>query len=238
MDEWHYDPAPDLAQSLLDRLQRFPREPDMFTYGCQSVSALLIRAWLRFYHRFEIDGLENIPRDGSFILVANHASHLDVLCLLSAVPLANLHRAFSAAAKDYFFVSVPRVAIAILVVNALPFDREVHIRQSLQLCRQLLLSNPGNMLVLFPEGTRSIDGQIGHFKPGVGMLVAGTDIPVIPCHLDGSYRALPKGAFFPRARKIRLSIGSPRRYSTFEPDKHGAVRVCDDLHQAVMQLSA
>src|SRR5258707_6773331 len=102
MNEWHYDPAPDLAQSLLDRLQRFPRDPDMFTYGCQSFSALLIRAWLRFYHRFEIDGLENIPRDGSFILVANHASHLDVLCLLSAVPLANLHRAFSAAAKDYF----------------------------------------------------------------------------------------------------------------------------------------
>jgi 1-acyl-sn-glycerol-3-phosphate acyltransferase len=238
MDDWHYEPAPDLEQSMLDRLQRFPREPDMLTYACRSLVALIIRAWLRTYHRLEIEGIENIPRSGSFVLVANHASHLDALCLLSAIPLGNLHRAFSAAAKDYFFVSVPRVALAILVVNALPFDRELHIRHSLQLCRQLLLSNPGNMLVLFPEGTRSTDGTIAHFKPGIAMLVAGTEIPVIPCYLSGTNKALPKGAMFPRPRKIRLSIGQARTYAKYEPDKHGAAFICEDLHRAVVDLAA
>jgi 1-acyl-sn-glycerol-3-phosphate acyltransferase len=93
--------------------------------------ALIIRGWLHAYHRFEIVGLENLRDDGSFVMVANHSSHLDALCLLAAVPLRKLHRAFPAAAADYFFKSVPRVWVAAVVVNALPFARQVHVRQSL-----------------------------------------------------------------------------------------------------------
>ena len=100
MPPWHYEPALDLAQPLLERLRHFPREPDMLVYAVRSLAALLIRGWLRFYHRFTIVGGENLPADESFILVANHSSHLDSLCLLSALPLGKLHRAFPAAAMD------------------------------------------------------------------------------------------------------------------------------------------
>src|SRR5437764_8010555 len=148
MPPWQYEPALDLDQPPIERLRHFPREPDMLVYAARSVAALVIRGWLRLYHRFAIVGKENLPAEKSFVLVANHASHLDVLCLLSALPLGKLHRAFPAAARDYFFVRVPRLFLAAVVVNALPFDRRVHIRQSLSLC-QTLLENPGNILLIF-----------------------------------------------------------------------------------------
>jgi 1-acyl-sn-glycerol-3-phosphate acyltransferase len=169
------------------------------------------------------------------VLVANHASHLDVLCLLSALPVARLHRAFPAAAQDYFFVSVPRTVLAAVVVNALPFNRQTNARQSINLCRQLL-DNPGNILVIFPEGTRSLTGELGDFKPGVGLFLAGTGYPVIPCYLDGAHRAWPKGSIFPRPRPVRLVIGSPRTYTELTAGKAAAIQICRDLRESVQSL--
>ena len=199
------------------------------------VAALLLRGWLRLYHRLEISGVENLPADGSFIMVANHTSHLDTLCLLAALPLQKLHRAFPAAAQDYFFVSAPRLASAAIVVNALPFGRQSHIRHSLELCRQLL-ANPGNILIIFPEGTRTATGQTGDFKPGIGSLVAGTNLPVVPCHLSGGFEAWPKGKLLPRPHTLRLRIGEPRNFATLPGSREGAEQACTDLQRAVMEL--
>jgi 1-acyl-sn-glycerol-3-phosphate acyltransferase len=159
------------------------------------------------------------------------------LCLLSALPLNKLHRAFPAAAQDYFFVNVPRLALAAVVVNALPFGRQTHVRQSLELCRQLL-ANPGNVLVLFPEGTRTATGQMGEFKPGIGLLVAGTTIPAVPCHLAGAFQAWPRNKTFPRPRRLRLRIGEPRTFATLAPDREGALQVAAELQRAVLELGA
>ena len=84
----------------------------MLVYGLRSLVALIIRALLRIYCRFEIIGDEHLRRNRSFVLVANHSSHLDTVCLLAALPLRRLHRAFPAAAADYFFKSVPRPWVA------------------------------------------------------------------------------------------------------------------------------
>src|SRR5437762_7704270 len=179
LGSWCYKPAADLDQTLAGRLRRFPREPDVLIFALRSFAALVVRGWLRLYHRLRIEGRENLPTGKSFVLVANHSSHLDTLCLLSALPLSKLHRAFPAAAHDYFFLSAPRLAIAAIVVNALPFCRQSHVRESLELCHELL-GDAGNVLILFPEGTRTTTGQIGQFKSGIGALVAGTDVPVVP----------------------------------------------------------
>jgi 1-acyl-sn-glycerol-3-phosphate acyltransferase len=232
---WTYEPAPDLDQSFVERLKRFPREPDLTVYALRSAAALLLRGWLRLYHRLEITGHEHLPVGRSFVMVANHASHLDTLCMLSALPLRQLHRAFPAAAQDYFFESVPRLAIAAVVVNALPFGRQKNIRHSLDLTRHLL-ANPGNILILFPEGTRTTTGQLNPFKPGIGLLVAGTDLPVIPCHLDGCFRAWPKGKPLPLPRKLRFRIGAPRSYRDLQPGKDTADRIAADLESAVRHL--
>lgn len=211
MEPWHYETSERLDQTAIERLRHFPREPDMLVFGLRSAGAVLIRAWLGIYHRLSIVGQDNLPREGSYIIVANHASHLDTLAIVSALPLAKLHRVFSAAAKDFFFESLPRTALASILVNALPFDRQAHIRQSLGLCKAVL-ENPGNILLIYPEGTRSTTGEIGGFRPGISLLLAGSDLPVVPCYLDGTFRAWPKGARFPRPRKVRLLIGKPHRY--------------------------
>jgi len=206
---WQYEPAADLDQPLAERLRRFPREPDMTVYGLRSLAALTVRRWLRLYHRLEISGIEHLPKEGSFVMVANHSSHLDTLCLLSTLPLTKLHRAFPAAAQDFFFVSVPRLALAAVVVNALPFGRRAHIRQSLDLCRHLL-SNPGNILILFPEGTRTPDGQLQSPKPGVGFIVCRSQVPVIPARIFGSFEAYGKGRKLPRlGTPVSVVFGKP-----------------------------
>jgi 1-acyl-sn-glycerol-3-phosphate acyltransferase len=233
---WHYDPADDLDQPLLERLRSFPRQPDMLVYGARSLAAVLVRGWLGVYHRLTIVGRENLPRDRSFVLVANHASHLDTLCLLSALPLSKLHRAFPAAAKDYFFVSAPRLLAAAVVVNALPFERRLHAGQSLNLCSRLL-ENPGNMLLLFPEGTRSTTGQIGEFKPGVGLLVAGTPHPVVPCYIQGTFRAWNKGSWFPKPYRVALTIGRPLSYPHLKRSTASAMQIGQELRQAVLALA-
>ncbi len=236
MDPWHYEISEQLDKSIVERLRQFPREPDLLVFGLRSAAAILLRGWLRTYHRLTIVGRENLPREGSYIIVANHASHLDTPAILSALPLRKLHRVIPAAAKEYFFVTAPRTALAAIVVNALPFDRYSNIRQSLGLCRALL-DNPGNILLIYPEGTRSTTGEIGEFRPGISLLLAGRDLPVVPCYLDGAFAAWPKGAAIPRPRKLRLMIGQPRCYTNLRRGKEASETICRDLRDAVLALA-
>ncbi len=236
MEPWHYDTVEDLDRTMVERLRNFPREPDLLVYSARLAVAILIRAWLRVYHGLQIVGRENLPASGSFVLVANPCSHLDALTILSAMPLGKLHRVFPAAAQDFFFVSIPRLAIAAVVVNALPFNRQSNIRQSLSLCRQLL-ENPGNVLLIFPEGTRSTSGELGEFKAGIGLMLAGTQVPIVPCYLDGTFRAWPKGNWFPRPRRVRLVIGTPRTYAHLGRGKESALEISRDLREAILNLA-
>jgi 1-acyl-sn-glycerol-3-phosphate acyltransferase len=237
MKKWLYDSVRDVDQAPIDRLRQFPREPDMLVYGLRSLGALIIRGLLRIYNRFEIIGHENVRTNRSLVIVANHCSHIDTLCLLAALPLRKLHRAFPAAASDYFFQSVPRLWAAAILVNALPFARQARVRQSLSICRELL-ANPGTILIIFPEGTRSTTGEVGEFKSGIGALVAGRDVAVAPCFIDGSFQAWPKGKRFPLPRKVRLIIGTPRNYSDRGTEKIDICAIAAELRHVVNQLCA
>jgi 1-acyl-sn-glycerol-3-phosphate acyltransferase len=235
-ETWHYDTAIDIDQTLLQRLSKFPREPDMLVYGLRSAAALSMRAWLSAYHRLRIDGIDQLPRGGqSFVMIANHASHLDALCLLAALPLGRLHQTFPVAAQDYFFDNLHRSALSAIFINAVPFSRANHIRQSLAMCRRLL-ERQGTVLILFPEGTRSATGELAVFRPGVGALVAGTGVPVVPCGLHGTSVAWPKHCRIPRPRALRLVIGSPRRFDEYDCHHQGAERIARELQESVKGL--
>jgi 1-acyl-sn-glycerol-3-phosphate acyltransferase len=213
-------------QSAIDRHKLFN--------GFRALAALVLRAWLRIYHRFEIVGHEQLRTNRSLVIVANHCSHLDTLCLLAALPLAKLRHAFPAAASDYFFRRVPRTWMAAMI-NALPFGRKAHLRRSLSICSEVL-GKPGNILIIFPEGTRSTTGEMQQFKIGIGALVAGRDVTVVPCCLQGTHRAWPKGQRFPRPRKIRLIAGTPRTYVSCGNDRTDLCFITSDLHDAIQHL--
>jgi len=223
------------GQPWLARLRHVPREPDLLVCGVRASAALPLRAFLRTYHRLHIVGREHLPRAGSFVMVANHASHLDALCLLSAIPLSRLHRVYPAAARDYFFMNRHGVALAAIFANALPFSRDARLRESLELCRQIL-AIAGNVLILFPEGTRTTTGDLGEFRPGIGSLLAGADVLVVPCAIRGAFGAWPKGAWLPRPRGLRLVIGAPRRYAHLAPGRESSDRIASDLRLTVQEL--
>jgi 1-acyl-sn-glycerol-3-phosphate acyltransferase len=233
--EWQYQPAPDLDQSLKERLHKFPRQPDMLLYGLRSMASLFGRLWLRLYHRLEFHGRENLPEEGSFVLVANHGSHLDALCLMATLPVRKMHRTFPAAAADYFFTCMPRSLFSVVFINALPFERRFSPKQSLTICRTLL-KQPGNVLIIFPEGTRSPDGTMGSFKPGIGLLTAGLSVPVVPCWLEGCSKAWPKKKIWPRPSRIQVHIGKSREFPDQKPGKLAALSIAAELEQAVREL--
>jgi 1-acyl-sn-glycerol-3-phosphate acyltransferase len=235
MKHWRYDSVRVVDQAPIDHLRHFPREADLLICGLRSLSALVIRGLLHIYNRFEIIGHENLRTNRSLVIVANHCSHIDTLCLLAALPLRKLHRAFPAAASDYFFQSVPRLWAAAILVNALPFARQARVRQSLSLCRELL-ADPGTILIIFPEGTRSTTGEVGEFKSGIGALVAGRDVAVAPCFISGSFQAWPKGKRMPRPKKIRLIVGTPRNYRNRRTDRAEVSAIAAELRDAVNRL--
>jgi 1-acyl-sn-glycerol-3-phosphate acyltransferase len=227
MEQWQE--VPKANQTLLHRLR------GMLVHGARLLAALVVRCWLRGYHRLTIVGRHNLPVGRSFMLIANHASHLDTLCLLAALPMSRLHRAFPAAARDYFYVSAARAFLAAVVVNVLSFDRHKAPWQSLSACAQLL-EDSGNILIFFPEGTRSGNSEPEEFKPGVAILAAGHDIPVVPCHLAGTHAALPKGSWFPRPKVVRLTIGQPRTYARWPATRESTKHICRELREAVISL--
>jgi 1-acyl-sn-glycerol-3-phosphate acyltransferase len=224
--------------------------PGPFTRAARFVTLLVVRAWLKWHHRIEMSGRGNLPADGPFVLVANHASHLDVLCLLAALPVRDLPRTHPTASADYFFATRRLALVSSLLFNGMPFHRRAGggaaspsaVRDSLDRCRRALAGTAGGgdrggIVILFPEGSRSPDGTIRPFKRGVGLLVAGTDVPVIPCRLDGTFEAMPKGSRWPRPRRIQLTIGKPRTYATHRRGKAVAQQIARDLHSAVLELS-
>lgn len=234
--DWRYDSTKDHGLSFLERLKTCPREPDPLLDAARLLSAVAIRAALRAYNRFEIVGRRNLPGTGSFVLVANHASHMDAVALLSALPLRALPCAYPLAARDYFCAGRLRFALSAIVANVMLLDRDSKGLEGLKQCRQLLAQQK-TILVLFPEGTRSPDGRVGRFRRGVGLLLAGTDFPVLPCHLGGTFKAWRKGSWIPRPASVRLHIGEARTYEEVEASDEGALSICAELRDAVLALA-
>ena len=225
-----------LTEDPVRLAKEFQVQWDPFLPIARIIVAVVIRLLLRVYNRFEIIGREQLRTNRSMVLVANHSSHLDTLCLLAALPLGKLDQTFPAAAADYFFQRGPRTWMA-RVLNAFPFKRNLSAAGSLRLCRELI-GQPGNILIMFPEGTRSTTGETHPFKLGVPALVAGRDVAVVPCYLQGTFEAWPKGQRFPRPGKIRLVIGTPCSYPQFSTEKRDLGLIASELHEAVKILAA
>jgi len=190
------------------------------------VSVLVLIGWIPLRQRPGLGTLANVVVIGL---------SLDAMCLLASLPLTRVHRAFPVAAADYFFATPLRSILSVIAVNGLPIDRH-HGRDDLEMCRELL-SSPGQVLIIFPEGTRTCSGAIGRFRSGVARLAAGTDTPVIPCHLSGAFDAWPKGRDLPRPLPVHLRIGRPRTFAAVDPADHGAVsHVSSQLREDVVAL--
>ena len=236
MEKWKYDPARDLDVPARESIKSVHREVGLITTATNSFRWLLMRGYFRVFHRREVQGKEHLPDELPAIFVANHTSHLDALVLASVLSARLNRRVFPVAAGDTFFETTPMAAFASLFMNALPLWRHKCCAHSLEDLRTRLIEEPCGYIV-FPEGTRSREGRMARFKPGIGKLVAGTTVPVLPCHVEGAHRAWPAHGKWPRPFKIRLRIGEARCFDQVKNDRQGWNQIAASLEEAVIRLS-
>ena len=235
MDSWEYESARDQQVDSKARRQSPQREPGLLGALVSLAWWVMVRTYLKCYHRLSVSGKERRPQDPGFVIVANHASHLDVLCLAASLPLRWNGHVYPIAAGDTFFEKPTAAFFATYCLNALPLWRRKASGHTLTELRERL-SQGDQVLLIFPEGTRSRDGVMGTFKPGIGRIVAGTDTPVLPVHIDGAHRAYPPKARFPRPHGIRLKMGKPISFEEIEDSRDGWRKIGERLEACVREL--
>jgi long-chain acyl-CoA synthetase len=154
--------------------------------------------------RTKYEGQSNIPYHTNFIVAANHQSHLDMGLVKMALDEAG-RDLVALAAADYFFDTKYKRAYMENFTNLVPMERSGSLRQSLRHARSYL--DRGYNALIFPEGTRSMSGEMADFKPVVGYLALGARIGVLPVYLEGTYDAYPKGSAILKRRDVGARIG-------------------------------
>jgi len=155
----------------------------------------------KIFFTIKIEGKDNIPRQGGMIFASNHLSYLDPIVLGLLVPRRMNFIAKEELFENFFF----RLLIAKL--GAFPVKREKVDRTTYQKILDLL--KKGEILVFFPEGTRSTNGKIGQLQSGTARIALKANVPLIPIIIQGTDKALPRGKKIIRLARIRVRVGKP-----------------------------
>ena len=184
------------------------------------------------FFRGEVGGVEHLPSDGSFIIASNHASHLDPPLVGSQI-----------SAQMAFFARKtlwkPGIASWWLDgVGTIPVDRDGG--SDVTAIKRVLLSlKQHKPVILFPEGTRSPDGNLQAPKPGVGLLACRTQVPVVPARVFGSFQAFGKDGKLRLGTPISIVFGpalQPKEYDNAEDGKERYQRASERIMSAIAQL--
>jgi 1-acyl-sn-glycerol-3-phosphate acyltransferase len=163
-----------------------------------------------------------------FVVVSNHASHLDAPLILGSLPRKLVRYVAAGAAADYFFDVWWRKSLTSLFFNAFPVDR-TGLRGRHGLATSLL--DDGVPLLLFPEGTRSRTGEMGAFKPGAAALCISRDVPCLPVAIVGASEAMPYGQNWPTRGRLPVLVayGEPMRAEDGETVAQFSERIAKEV---------
>jgi 1-acyl-sn-glycerol-3-phosphate acyltransferase len=224
MSPWDYGPGP----SEFDLVRNNPAARLL-----RILVHVLLRLYMRWFH-----GVRP-RRDGRWaglrghLIVANHASHLDALAMFCSFPLAQVNRIRSLCAKDYFFGHPLKRVVSFFLANTIPMDRDRFDVRAVAFCRRQM--RKGVNILLFPEGTRSPDGRMGPFKPGVGLLALRYGLPVLPAAVRGACECWNRDQWLPRPGRIEVRFGRPVLYRG-RNGRDGWEQVASDLQERVRRL--
>jgi 1-acyl-sn-glycerol-3-phosphate acyltransferase len=172
------------------------------------ISRTLIHIWMFFWLRLELRGRENIPREGGCLIAPNHVSYLDPPMIACAVS----NRFVRFLARDTLF-RFAGFGWWLRSVGVVPLSRDRGdvgaLRKSVQMLKD------GICMCIFPEGTRSADGELQEAKGGIGFLVAKAGVPVVPVYISGTYKAYPRGAKWVRPCKCIVTFGKAISFEEF-----------------------
>ncbi|HET7761488.1 MAG TPA: 1-acyl-sn-glycerol-3-phosphate acyltransferase, partial [Phycicoccus sp.] len=194
---------------------------------------------LRLLFRPWVEGEENIPETGAAIFASNHLSFSDSIFLPLVVP----RRMTFLAKSDYFTgegLKGRLTAWFFRGVGQLPIDRSGGRASEAALRSGLKVLGRGELLGLYPEGTRSPDGRLYKGRTGVARMALEAGVPVIPVAMIGTDKAQPTGRKIPKLVRIGIRIGAPldfSRYEGMEGDRFVLRSVTDEIMYALMELS-
>jgi 1-acyl-sn-glycerol-3-phosphate acyltransferase len=237
MEDWELETAHDFELHGMERYRSYRREGGLVESCARLAWWSGLRGLFRAWNRLQIIGREHLPKEMPFVMAANHASHLDALLLTTALPVCWRDQTFPIAAQDVFFEKRSLAAFAATFLNAFPICRKAIGAHGLADLRNRMLSEPC-IFVLFPEGTRARTGVMNRFKPGIGMLVAGTSVPVVPCHIDGALAAMPPNCRLLRPKRLTIRLGPPQVFADVPNERTGWNACAERLEQAVKALAS
>lgn len=192
----------------------FPQLEMQPVYG---ICHYALRVAFDMFFRGQVIGVENLPREGGFLLAANHASFLDPPLIGCQVT-----RQIAYFARKTLWHN--RVSSWWLdTVGTIPVDRDGG--QDVSAIKRVLRALKDNRgLILFPEGTRSPNGQLQSAKPGVGFIACRTQVPVVPVRIFGSFEAYGKGRGLRMGTPVTVVFGKPLWPSSYDDPKAGKER--------------
>ncbi|MFE5619334.1 lysophospholipid acyltransferase family protein [Streptomyces sp. NPDC056463] len=208
----------------------------MFYYVLKYV---LLGPILRLLFRPRTEGLEHIPAEGAAIVAGNHLSFSDHF-LMPAV----LKRRITFLAKQEYFTGPGlkgRLTAAFFrSAGQIPVDRSGKEAGQAAIREGLGVLSKGELLGIYPEGTRSHDGRLYKGKVGVAIMAITAGVPVIPCAMVGTFEIQPPGKVVPRVKRVTIRFGEPLDFSRFagmEGEKAAVRAVTDEIMYEILALS-
>ena len=227
---WDTVLAQPAGNEIIGNLSRRKRFVALVVFVGVRVVGLLARLLWGFRTR----GQEHLPRDGAFIISPNHQTYVDGLFLCAALPFRVFRRLFLVGAAEFFETRF--MAWLARTINIVPVDPDANLVTAMRAGATGL--SMGKVLILFPEGERSIDGTPKKFRKGAAILSAHGAVPIVPVALDGLYEVWPRGRRLNWRRllpwagtKITLQFGPPLRASP-----GGYQQDTDRLKEAVVSM--
>jgi len=195
----------------------------------------LIRLWIK-----KVDGKENIPSDGHFIIAANHTSFLDDFTVAPIV-IVRINKKVHMYCNDRFYKNKLSAAFLkwgeCIPVSIETKNKETN-RKALEMALTCLKKN--EPIGIFPEGGRSYDGMLRAAKTGIAHLALLSKSRVLPVGIIGSHKVFPKGAMFPKLKRFSIKIGKPillDKYYGKEKDKKVLKEVTDIVMKEIAALA-
>ncbi len=164
----------------------------------------------KLFFRIKAEGAENIPKEGAYILYANHTSFLDGPAIAACLPRRPVFQIFYFVFGPYFFRPFVKSRVLrnfVKMGRFIPFDFSTHFLEALRSCFFVLEHGKG--LCFFPEGLRSSTGEIGKFKKGFGVLAKETGAKLVPVAIEGTHEAWASTARYPKCHHVRVRFGQP-----------------------------
>jgi long-chain acyl-CoA synthetase len=199
-----------------------------------AVMFALTRLLQRPLFRPRVTGRDNLPREGAFILSPNHQSYIDPFVIVATLPFRTFRNLFFVGAAEYFETALTRWLAGRL--NILPVDPDARLVPAMQAGAFGLRA--GKVLVLFPEGERSIDGAVKRFRKGAALLSEHLDVPIVPVAIDGAFDIWPRNRplnwrlLLPwNGPRLRVAIGTPLPPAERERLRDVVDAMWQDLHR-------